>query len=165
MTSALICNREVVRVFDGAVPDRLTLSDKMEVHGASVGWSDGDYAIVPAIYDDAPTNSFETGRTTALVDGIVEISRMWELAPVYVPSSCSRIQGLLALLRAGIPDPKAAIAKAIAAIPDPVERMAMEIKVEEPVWQRSNPLIAQLGAALGFDEKQIDALFTAAQEH
>lgn len=92
MTSALLNGTEIIRIFGDSVPNPLRLEPGLEVHGASIGWANGDYAIVQAVYDTAPENSIETGRTMALVGGVVQITRTWELVAEPEPSSVTNAQ-------------------------------------------------------------------------
>ncbi len=69
-------------------------------------------------------------------------------------------QAKLALLGAGVYD---GVVAAFAAIPDETQRKAAQIEWEAAIeFRRDAPLIAQMGAALGLTEEQIDALFATA---
>lgn len=80
--------------------------------------------------------------------------------PEPVPHSCTRRQGLLALLAYG--HRRADIEALIAAIPDEMEREAALIEYEAATWERSNPFLQQMWAALGGAPEQLDDLFRMA---
>ena len=81
--------------------------------------------------------------------------------PVVVPHEVTMRQARLALLAAG---KLAGVEAAIASMPEP-QRTAASIEWEySNALQRSNPFVAQLGAALGIDDAAIDALFVAASK-
>lgn len=91
----------------------------------------------------------------------------YEALTDYAPPQCEDTvqpevtmrQARLALLAAG---KLAGVDAAIASMPEP-QKTAASIEWEYGnVLQRSNPFVAQLGAALGLDESCIDALFVAA---
>ena len=76
-----------------------------------------------------------------------------------VPKEVTMRQARLALLGVG---KLAGVDAAIASMPEP-QKTAASIEWEySNALQRSNPFVAQLGAALGLDESGIDALFVAA---
>lgn len=78
-----------------------------------------------------------------------------------VPQEVTMRQARLALLAAG---KLAGVEAAIASMPEP-QRTAASIEWEySNALQRSNPFVAQLGAALGVDDAAIDALFVAASK-
>lgn len=80
---------------------------------------------------------------------------------VAVPEVVTMRQARLALLGAGL---LAQVDAAIASMPEP-QRTAASIEWEySNALQRSNPFVAQLGAALGIDDAAIDALFVAASK-
>lgn len=83
-----------------------------------------------------------------------------EPQPDPVPHSCTRRQGLLALLAYG--HRRADIEALIAAIPDEMEREAALIEYEAATWERSNPFLQQMWAALGGTPEQLDDLFRMA---
>ena len=81
--------------------------------------------------------------------------------PVVVPHEVTMRQARLALHAA---DKLAQVDAAIAAMPEP-QRTAASIEWEySNALQRSNPFVAQLGAALGLDAAGIDALFVEASK-
>ena len=81
------------------------------------------------------------------------------LEPESVPTEVTMRQARLALLAAG---KLAGVEAAIASMPEP-QRTAASIEWEySSALQRSNPFVAQLGAALGLDSAGIDALFVEA---
>ncbi len=76
-----------------------------------------------------------------------------------VPHEVTMRQARLALLATG---KLAGVEAAIASLPEP-QRTAAKIEWEySNALQRSNPFLAQLGAALGLDAAAIDALFVEA---
>lgn len=76
-----------------------------------------------------------------------------------VPQSCTRRQGRLALLQAGL---LAAVETAIAAITDPVQRMSAQIEYEADTWERANAFLQAMWAQLGGTPDELDALFMSA---
>ena len=79
--------------------------------------------------------------------------------PEAIPTEVTMRQARLALLGAG---KLAGVDAAIASMPEP-QKTAAKIEWESSqVLQRSNPLVAQLGAALGLDDAAIDALLVEA---
>ncbi|WP_290906245.1 hypothetical protein [Aquabacterium sp.] len=76
-----------------------------------------------------------------------------------VPQEVTMRQAQLALLGAGLLD---AVDVAIAAIPGDAGRAAQITWTKSSAVRRDNPLIAQLSAALGLTDAQIDGLFVAA---
>lgn len=79
--------------------------------------------------------------------------------PVPVHATCTRRQGRLALLQAGY---LAAVEQAIAAIADPVRRMAAQIEYEADAWERDDPFLQGMWAQLGGTPEQLDDLFRLA---
>lgn len=80
-------------------------------------------------------------------------------APVIVPSEVSMMQARLALLQTGLLDQ---VDAQIAAMTDP-PRIASKIRWEfATAVRRDDPLVAELGAALGLSQAQLDALFIQA---
>ena len=76
-----------------------------------------------------------------------------------VPPEVTMRQARLALLAAG---KLAGVDAAIASMPEP-QKTAAQIEWEYGnALQRSNPFVAQLGAALGLDDAAIDAMFVEA---
>lgn len=76
-----------------------------------------------------------------------------------VPRSCQRRQGRLVLLQAGY---LGAVESAIAAIEDPVQKMAAQIEYEADTWERDNAFVQSMWAQLGGTPDQLDDLFTLA---
>lgn len=79
--------------------------------------------------------------------------------PAPVPETVSPRQARLALLGIGMLD---AVEQALAAIPGPQGKAALIDWEYATEVQRSSPLIAALGPALGLNSEQIDDLFRAA---
>ena len=90
----------------------------------------------------------------ALADG------SWAEPPQPVPASCTRRQGLRALLDFGIK--RADIEAQIAAIENEIEREEAQIDYEAGVWERANPRLQQMWAALGGEPAQLDDLYRLA---
>jgi len=90
----------------------------------------------------------------ALADG------SWVEPPQPVPASCTRRQGLLALLTFGFK--RAEIEAQIAAIENETEREEAQIEYEANEWERANPRLQQMWAALGGAPAQLDNLFRMA---
>lgn len=91
----------------------------------------------------------------------------WRLADVQdepvpaVPQVVTRRQARQALLLAGLLDN---VQPAIDAIPDPVQRQMAQIEWDDSLeFQRTRPLLVQLGSAIGLDDVGLDALFVAAK--
>lgn len=81
----------------------------------------------------------------------------WVEPPQPVPVSCTRRQGLRALLVFGFK--RADIEAQIAAIEDETEREEAQIDYEANEWERTNPRLQQMWAALGGAPEQFDDLF------
>jgi len=80
-------------------------------------------------------------------------------AGVTVPQSVTMRQARLALLGAGL---LASVDAAIASLPSPTkEEVSIEWEYSQTV-ERDRPFVAMLGAALGLDSAELDALFIAA---
>lgn len=79
--------------------------------------------------------------------------------PAPVPDRCHRRQGELALLQVGYLD---AVDAAIAAIADPIEKRRAQIEYGADVWERSNPFLQGMWAALGGTPEGLDDLFKLA---
>lgn len=86
-------------------------------------------------------------------------ARLNELSLQFPPLSVTRRQARLALLAAG---KLSAVEAAIASIADPIQQMAAQIEYENATWERSNPWVDQLGAAVGLTPADIDQLFITA---
>lgn len=82
-----------------------------------------------------------------------------EAARLSVPTSCTRRQGRLALLNAGLLDD---VEAAIAAIPDPAEQRAAQIEYEADTWERGNAFLQAMWAQLGGTPEELDDLFRMA---
>jgi hypothetical protein len=78
--------------------------------------------------------------------------------PVVVPQSITPRQARLALLGAGLLE---TVQAAFAEIPEP-QRTAAQIEWDYALTiERGSPLVAQMAAALGMTDEQVDALFVA----
>lgn len=81
-------------------------------------------------------------------------------APEPVPASCTRRQGLLALLSYGIK--RSEIETQIETIEDEMEREAAWIEYLADIWELGNPRLQAMWAALGGTPEQLDDLFRMA---
>lgn len=90
----------------------------------------------------------------ALADG------SWAEPLQLVPASCTRRQGLLALLAFGFK--RADIEAQIAAIEDEIEKEEAQIEYEANDWERGNPRLQQMWIALGGTPAQLDDLYRLA---
>lgn len=91
---------------------------------------------------------------------IAQADGSWAVPLQMVPASCTRRQGLLALLVFGFK--RADIEAEIAAIEDEIEREEVEIEYQANVWEHANPRLQQMWAALGGAPAQLDDLFRLA---
>lgn len=91
---------------------------------------------------------------------VAQADGSWAEAPQPVPASCTRRQGLLALLSFGFK--RADIESQIAAIEDETEREEAQIEYEANDWERANPRLQQMWAALGGTPAQLDDLYRLA---
>lgn len=91
---------------------------------------------------------------------LIEGVGTWAEPPPLVPASCTRRQGLRALLVFGVT--RADIEAQIAAIENETEREEAQIDYEAGVWERGNPRLQQMWAALGGAPEQLDDLFRLA---
>ena len=107
----------------------------------------------PEFFIDAPAD-FDSGRM-----GEYRYEGGGVLALHSVPYTCTRRQGKLALLHAGMLD---AAEAAIEGIADPTQRRAAQIEYEADTWERANPFLQALWAGLGGTEQELDALFVDA---
>lgn len=80
-------------IYDGALPNWLTLPDGRQVTGLPRGTiqaggivitTDG-YSILPAQYDAPQVNSQETGRSYSISNGVVQVTRTWQF--IYAPQA------------------------------------------------------------------------------
>lgn len=132
--SYCIVDRNVISNIVEASPEFAALQGWIENQGWGIGWvSDGNGGFV---LPDAPEQ------------------------PEPVPDSCSRRQGLLALLSYG--HRKADIEALIAAITDEIEREAAQIEYEAAAWERANPFLQSMWEQLGGTPEQLDDLFRLA---
>lgn len=118
------------------------------------------YPVQPTEPPTAPGKLLERA-SPELVNGVWQ--ERWSLVdapPPVVPEQVTMRQARLALLGAGLLD---VVGPAIAAIPDPLTREAVQITWEYSAdVQRRNPLIAELSRALGMTDADIDNLFRSA---
>lgn len=140
-THMVVSMANTYAIIEGGIVANLALSeDALEANwvlaedGVSIGWLYADEAF------SAPTVS-DPGASP-------------------VPPSCTRRQGLLALLAHD--HRRSEIEALIAAIPDDMEREAALIEYEAATWERSNPFLQQMWAALGGEPQQLDEVFRMA---
>ena len=84
----------------------------------------------------------------------------WAQPPQPVPASCTRRQGLLALLAFNFK--RSDIEAQIAGIEGETEREEAQIEYEANVWERANPRLQQMWALLDGSPEQLDDLFRLA---
>ena len=112
----------------------------------------------PMHWVDAPSGTTTDGHAyDPATQVIVAYTPDSELGAI--PTEVTMRQARLALLGAG---KLAGVDAAIASMPEP-QKTAASIEWEySSALQRSNPFVAQLGAALGLDDAAIEALFVEA---
>lgn len=116
-----------------------TLTDRYRVDGADLPFT----VVGTGAVEDAQDGDFQ--EPTA--------------EPAPVPTSVSMRQARLALLGAGL---LSTVDDTIAAMPEPAKTAALiEWEYSSEVW-RNRPFVQSMGAALGLDDAQIDALFVTA---
>lgn len=91
---------------------------------------------------------------------VAQADGTWIEPPPPVPASCTRRQGLRALLVFGVK--RADIETQIAAIEDETEREEAQIDYEAGVWERANPRLQHMWALLSGSPEQLDDLFRLA---
>lgn len=91
---------------------------------------------------------------------VAQADGSWSDPPLLVPASCTRRQGLRALLTLGFK--RADIEAQIAAIEDETEREEAQIEYEADTWERSNVFVQQLWASLGGSADGLDDAFRLA---
>lgn len=116
------------------------------------------YAAIPkgsslAPPPDAPIVQLQ-GETWVVLEAYPEPAPP---APEPVPASCTRRQGLLALLSYGIK--RSEIETQIETIEDEMEREAAWIEYLADTWELGNPRLQAMWAALGGTPEQLDDLF------
>lgn len=121
--------------------------------------------ILPVKSDTPPqpagTVEDMAARSVTVAQDGVAVVRTWVPEPTHVPASVSPRQIRLWIVGNGIS--LAAIDTAIEGIADPVLREQTRIEWEfSPYVERSHPMVATLGAALGMTSEQIDQAFIAA---
>lgn len=133
------------------------------VAAARPRWADDGLQRVTldVTYEDGTTGTETFGAGTEAGDialsggfGPVELP---EVLPPAVPVSVTPAQARIALRRAGLYS--AVLAAVEAADPEVGDWFEYGL-----AWERSNPYVAALGAALGMTEEQIDALFVSAAQ-
>lgn len=122
-----------------------------------MSWKYTDVSMESAFQINA-NGQYESWLVAALPNGtVIEPA---DPVPVSVPASCTRRQGLRALLDFGIK--RVDIEAQIAAIENEIEREKAEIDYEANVWERANPRLQLMWAALGGDPARLDDLFRLA---
>ncbi|WP_198084984.1 hypothetical protein [Variovorax sp. E3] len=116
-------------------------------HGYAESNNDDTMVEVPDDFDKEPGKwKFSGAHWVAYV------------APETVPHSVTKRQGRLALLEAG---KFQAVLDAIEALASPEKERAL-IEWDASTYERASPFVASLGAAVGLNDPQLDALFIAA---
>lgn len=133
-----------------------------------------DSTVVNLVLWDGDTENWEppTGCTAVVVPADSQVSIGYLFAdgafvappappapPPAVPASVTMRQTRLALLAAG---KLGAVDTAIAALPSPQKEEAQIEWTFATSVERSSPVVALLGPALGFDDAALDDLFTVA---
>lgn len=126
---------------------------------------------VAAVPVDVPSNR-ESADLAVLIEGGLTVAP-W--APPYAsPSAVSDRQFFQALADAGTitqaealaavrtGDLPAGIEAAVKALPDGQQFAARMLLSGATTFERGHPMVAQLGSGLGYDDKALDALWTAA---
>lgn len=128
---------------------------KLIIQGDRIAAGATDEYTGPDPFIDAP-DDFDIERLSEyrVIDGQVV------LPPPLPVTTVTMRQARLALLGAGLLDD---VDAAIAAIPDPVQRKAVQIEWEyATIVERNSALIQQLAPELGLTEAQVDELFATA---
>lgn len=122
-----------------------------------MSWKYTDVSMESAFQINA-NGQYESWLVAALPEGtVIEPA---DPLPLPVPASCTRRQGLLALLAFGFK--RTDIEAQIAAIADETEREEAQIEYEANVWERANPRLQQMWASLGGTPAQLDNLYRLA---
>lgn len=125
-------------------------------------WSAADLAavgVLPIVDDAVPAGKVGINPTLAL--GIGQVLRHFggyadeAPTPTVVGITITPVQGRLALLNAGLLDQVEAMVKGA----DRATQLWYDYATQ---WERTNPILNELGAALGLTSAQIDNLFTQA---
>lgn len=170
MATALVrtADNSVIEVFGGDVPLGYFFPNGVACATVGMGapWTseDGAYALLPALYDDAPANSRETGRSYAISNGVVQVTRTWEELPVPVPSSVTNAQARAVLMQ--LPSPVNTgltlfdDIDAFCAAQGGIMRMAWDWVNE---FTRDGAMVEQvLKSNFGMSDEQVDQLFIQA---
>lgn len=89
------------------------------------------------------------------------LGHSWSKIPIEVPSSITNRQGKLKLIELGLLTELEAL---IEQIPDPTEKLKLQVEYNNHVWERANEWIDLMGAKLNLTSAQIDQLFIEAKE-
>ncbi|WP_280189064.1 hypothetical protein [Delftia sp. PS-11] len=125
---------------EAAYPDAVCID--AEQHAGGVGWLWDGHALTPP--PPAPD------------------------LPPPVPDSCSKRQGELVLLTVPMEVDGQQLTvlhwleAKIAAEPDPIEKRRMQAELGAATWERANPFLQQIWAALGHSQAELDELFRRA---
>lgn len=121
-----------------------------DTQGRATGTATDDYTG-PDAWAEAP-EGFDPQYLAdcTLAAGVVSI----------VPAAVERRQALHALLHVGKLE---AIQAAIAAIPDPADRLSAQIEYEHPSWRRDNALLQSIWERMDGTAAELDALFVLAR--
>ena len=172
MTFALINGSTVLQVFDGFPPVNTPLLNGVQISTVGpfplpVTFEDGSQLVSATYSDMQEPGTVATGYDLAqwtVVNGVASGPRTWQTVAPPVYGSCTRAQGLRALLHVGgMTNVEATIAGAIATISDPIKREDTQIAFGAATWYRAD-LISN-ASLLSMTEAQVDALLSAAQSY
>ena len=128
----------------------------------SIAILDGEGKITTFVRSDVPAGWTPPAGHTAVLSS--ELPENWEHAPTPaepVPSEVTQRQMRLWLLSVGITD--AQIRAVIEANPDATARAAALIEYDyASVYQRSHPLVSQIGTTLDMTSDEVDEAFRVA---
>ena len=139
------------------VPDVLVLPNGDQVHCPTVGSTYSEWKLVERWLTDTPPSQWHArvGWTVAFDGTKIVVTINYEATPSIVPQTINQRQARLALLRASLLDKVEAAVVAAGG----------ETKIAwdySPTINRTDPLIATLGATLGLTPSAIDDLFRTA---
>lgn len=135
---------------------RHDLPDGAQVSPVALGWSEGDFAVLPVTEFDLPAGKQVSGPAEySVVDGeVIEAFPVEDIA-VALPDRVTARQFKLQLLALGLYD-------------DVTAWVAMQDQAVQIAWEysgtflRSEPMMLAGFAAMGFSETQIDDFYIAA---
>lgn len=120
-----------------------------------------DHGLYPVVETNPPAPGQQVTDTVFTVDESTKTVTATHTLITPVPETITATQVRLWLVRNGIN--LAQVSSALAAIEDAQQRAEAEVYWEyAPYIERSNPLVAAIGAALNLDNAALDAAFIAA---